>query len=270
MVRGERGCRPGLRLPGRRQASNAFAGFDVQGEIGPEWQQLFSETWASTLRAGEFQKGYAAERSGWAAKGSQFVAVTTVLAVALFLLGLSRTQLGAASGPLLVWSGWAWPGRRRLGLVVLLRPVTPPSARRSMPMWTAGGLRCRALSAGRGGHGGGRGGLHPGAGRPPGLLRCLLRPRPGPGANRPLRGGGPAGLGGCPGGLRAGGGAGSLNHVAWNNLGMARLRLGDADGSVAALRRAVEIRPDDSLANLNLAAVLALSGDDAGYREQLG
>jgi len=254
------------------QASNAFAGFDVQGEIGPEWQQLFSETWASTLRAGEFQKAYAAERSGWAAKGSQFVAVTTVLAVALFLLGLSRTQLGASSGPLLVWSGLGVAGAAAVwGLVVLLRPVAPPSAQ-AIDAYADGQVAFGAALS-----------LQDveGMGEAEGAFTRALAARPGYSDAYFARGlaraqiglygeGGPQGSEGAREDFERVVALDPLNHVAWNNLGMARLRLGDTDGSVAALRRAVEIRPDDSSVNLNLAALLALSGDDAGYREQLG
>jgi len=253
------------------QASSAFAGFDVQGEAGPEWEQLFSETWASTLRAGEFQKAYASERSGWAAKGNQYVAVTTVLAVALFLLGLSRTQLGASSGPLLIWSGLAVAGAATVwGLVVLLRPVAPPSAE-AIEAYVDGQVAFGAALS-----------LQDveGMGQAEEAFTRALASRPGCSDAYFARGlaraqlglygeGGPQGSEGAREDFERVVALDPLNHVAWNNLGMARLRLGDADGSVAALRRAVGIRPDDPLANLNLGACLLLSGDEAGYREQL-
>lgn len=253
------------------QASSAFVGFDLLGEFGPEWQRLFTETWASTLRAGEFQKAHASERSAWGAKGSQYVAVTTVLAVALFLLGLSRTQLGASSGRLLVWSGLAVAGAAVLwGLVVLLRPVAPPSAEAidayvdgqvtfgaALSLQDVEGMQqaeeafTRALAARAG---------YSDAYFARGLARAQLGL---------FDAGGPQGSEGAREDFERVVALDPLNQVAWSNLALARLRLGEADGSVAALRRAVEIRPDDPAANLNLGACLLLSGDEAGYRAQL-
>lgn len=252
----------------RAEATAAFAGFDLQGEFAAEWQSLFEQTWSATLRAGELQKAHAGERSAWGAKGSQYVAVIAVLAVALFLLGLSRTSVGATHGSVLVWSGLAVAGAAGIwGLTVLLRPVAPPSTE-AIDAFVQGQVifgsatdleevrraevaYSRALD------------LRPGYseahfGR--GLARSsldLFRP------------GGPQGSEGARDDFTRVVALDPLNPVAWNNLGAARFWLGDLEGAVAAVRRAAEIAPDDPLAGLNLAWFLLVSGDSAGYERQL-
>jgi len=90
--------------------------------------RFVEETLAPSYRAAEYQKAYAAERDGWGSKGGAFVALVTVLAVALFLLGLSRTSVAAASGTLLAGAGAALAAVALLwGLVVVARPVSDTS-----------------------------------------------------------------------------------------------------------------------------------------------
>ena len=96
---------------------------------GVDRARFVEEALAPSYRAAEYQKAYAAERDGWGAKGGAFVAMVTVLAVALFLLGLSRTSVAAASGGLLAGAGAALAAVAVVwGLVVLARPVPAPSA----------------------------------------------------------------------------------------------------------------------------------------------
>jgi len=249
-------------------ATGSFAGFDLGGQFSEEWQKLFEETWASVTRAGEFQKAYAAERSAWGAKSGQFVAVVTVLAVALFLLGLSRTSVAASSGPLLVWSGLAVAGVASIwGLTVLFRVVPPPSAEAidayvegQVALASAFGLEdlevaqdafTRAVAA-----------------RPDysdayfgrGLARGQLDV---------YRIGGPLGSEGARADFGLVVTLDPFNAVAWNNLAVAQFWLGDLDGAIGASRRAAAIGPDDPLADLNLALFLLLDGDAEGYEAQL-
>ena len=56
---------------------------------------------------------------------------------------------------------------------------------------------------------------------------------------------------------------------AWNNLGNARSGTGDHQGSVAALRRAVELNPDAGPVRLNFATALGRAGDTEQSEQQL-
>jgi len=56
---------------------------------------------------------------------------------------------------------------------------------------------------------------------------------------------------------------------AWNNLGNVRRQSGDADGSVAALRRACEINPRSAPARLNLAMALFAAGQLGDAKSEL-
>jgi tetratricopeptide (TPR) repeat protein len=56
---------------------------------------------------------------------------------------------------------------------------------------------------------------------------------------------------------------------AWNNLGNARRCVGDFEGSVAALKRAVEIEPNSPPVRLNLAIAIGAAGDLAESERQL-
>jgi tetratricopeptide (TPR) repeat protein len=249
-------------------ATASFAGFDLGGQFAEEWQQLFEQTWGSVTRAGEFQKAYAAERSAWGAKRSQYVAVVTVLAVALFLLGLSRTSAAVSSGPLLVWSGLAVAGVASIwGLTVFLGKVAPPSTEAidayvegQVAFGSAFGAEdleraeeafTRALGA-----------------RPDysdayfgrGLARSQLDFH---------RDGGPLGSEAARDDFARVVALDPFNPVAWNNLAVAQFWLGDLDGAIGAIRRAAGIGPDDPLANLNLALLLLVTGDAEGYEAQL-
>lgn len=55
----------------------------------------------------------------------------------------------------------------------------------------------------------------------------------------------------------------------WNNLGNARRSAGDANGAVAALRRAAELAPDSPPVRLNLALALAAKGEVEEAEKQL-
>ena len=77
-----------------RRALLAYTDLALPENLKPDgsvdWSGFVEEALAPSYRAAEYQKAYGAERDGWSAKGGAFVAMVTVLAVALFLLGLSR------------------------------------------------------------------------------------------------------------------------------------------------------------------------------------
>ena len=239
-----------------------------------DWSQFVEEALAPSYSAAEYQKAHAAERDGWGAKGGSFVAVITVLAVALFLIGLSRTPVAAGSGGLLVGAGAALASVAALwGLVVLARPVAPPSPEAveayvearvafNSVVWESDPGRVeealtlaetafgRALEA-----------------RPDYFDAYLGR-----GTARfrldLLRTGGPAGSEGARDDFARAVALNPLDAVAWGDLGAARFWLGDLEGAGGATRRALELDPDDLIFNLNLGLFLTLEGDAAAFEEQ--
>ncbi len=195
--------------------------------------------------------------------------MVTVLAVALFLIGLSRTPVAASSGPLLVGAGAGLAAvTALLGLVVFLRPVAAPSPE-AIDAFVEGqvlfesasdadGLRraeeafttAIAVRAG-----------YSDAFFWRGLARSALD------FSRPE---GPAGSEGARDDFARVASLDPLNAVAWNNLAAARFWLGDLDGALGAIRTSLKLEPGDLLANLNLAFFLAVEGDDAAYEAQMG
>jgi len=241
---------------------------------GAAWSQFVEDTLAPSYRAAEWAKAYAAERGGWGAKGGNYVVIITVLAVALFLLGLSRTPVAAASGGLLVGAGIALAGVAAVwGLVVAARPVPSPSAA-AIDAFVAGRVAFNSVvwesDPGRV-----RESL---TGAEAALDRAveanaayfdayLLR-----GTARfrldLLRPGGPAGSEGARDDFARAADLNPLDAVAWGNLGAARFWLDDLPGAGAAMRRALALDPDDLTFNLNLGLFLALEDDSAAFESQ--
>jgi tetratricopeptide (TPR) repeat protein len=256
---------------GFRAAAMAMTGFadvDLTGGFSGEWARYFAGTWQPLYLKAEWQKAHAAERDGWADKSGDYVAVVTVLAVALFLIGLSRTPAAAASAGVLVGAGVvlavaaaAW------GLAILARPVAGPSAE-AIDAYVEGRV---ALDS---------------ATQADDLQRAdeafgrALAARPGyVDANFSrgfarfradfVREGGPVGSEGARDDFAAVTRLDPLNAVAWNNLAAARFWLGDLAGAEAAIRTSLRIDPRSLLANLNLSFFRLISGDEAGYEEQM-
>ncbi|MCU0280692.1 MAG: hypothetical protein MUE66_02425 [Acidimicrobiia bacterium] len=246
-----------------------FVDFDLFGEAGSEWQGLYARAWSAPYREVELQKAYAAERDGWGGKGKDYVAVVTVLAVSLFLIGLSRTPVAASSGPLLVGAGAGLAALTALlGLLVFLRPVAAPSPE-AIDAFVEGQVLFESAS--------GADGLrraeeafttaitvradYSAALFWRGLTRSALD------LSRPE---GPAGSEGARDDFARVASLDPLNAVAWNNLAAARFWLGDLDGALGAIGTSLELDPGDLLANLNRAFFLAVAGDAAAYEAQMG
>jgi tetratricopeptide (TPR) repeat protein len=247
-----------------------------QRDDGTADSELFlHRTLAPAYTAGEFQKAYAAERDAWGAKGGAYVAVVTVLAVSLFLIGLSRT-VGAGSGGPLVLGGVLLAATASLwGVSVFARPVAGTSAaaieayvegtvafnsvlREDDPRWLEERLTraeeafTRAIEA------------------RPNYLEAYL----GRGSARfrldLLRPGGPQGSVGARDDYERAVRLDLFDPFAWGNLGAARFWLGDLEGAEAATRRALELDPGDPVFNLNLGLALTLGDDVAAYEAQVG
>ncbi|MBP1632280.1 MAG: Tetratricopeptide repeat [Acidobacteria bacterium] len=245
-----------------------------QTAAGVDRARFVEEALAPSYRAAEYQKAYAAERDGWGAKGGAFVAMVTVLAVALFLLGLSRTSVAANSGTLLAGSGAALAAVAVVwGLVVLARPV-PAASDEAIAAYVDGRVAFNALAwetdPGR---------LEEGMSRAEAAFTAALEARPGyfdaylgrAAARFRLDFLGPAGPDGSEGArddLVRALALNPLDAVAWGNLGAARFWLGDLEGAGEATRRALELDPDDLVFNMNLALFLTMEGDTAAFAEQ--
>lgn len=252
---------------------------------GPEYQigegevdraRFAQETLAPAYRAAEYQKGYSAQRDGWGAKGGVFVVVITVLAVALFLIGLSRTSVAAASGALLVGVGSAIAAIAAVwGFVVLARPVTAPSAE-GIDAYVEGYVAFNSVYLG-----GNPQRLEEGLTEAEEALTRAVSVRPDYADAYLFRGlarfriglyglEGPGGFAGARDDFARLVALEPLNAVAWNNLAGCRFWLGDLAGAIGAIRTSLRLDPEDLLANLNLSAFLLVAGDTAGYEAQLG
>ena len=236
--------------------------------------RFVGEALVPSSRAAEYQKAYAAERGAWGAKGGAYIAVVTVLAVALFLIGLSRTVSRGSGRPLVV-SGAALAGIAAVwGFSVFLRPVAGPSPT-AIDAYVQGGV---ALSAALWETDPGR--LQPVlveaeeaftraieaqpgytdaySGRAAALFQLDLLQPDGPTGSEQAAEDWARVVSDNP-----------LDPVAWGNLGAARFWLGDLAGAGEATRRALAIDPDDPTYNLNLGLFLTLVDETAAYQAQL-
>lgn len=263
-----------------RQALLAYTDLALPENLKPDgsvdWSGFVEEVLAPSYRAAEYQKAYAAERDGWGAKGGAFVAMVTVLAVALFLLGLSRTSVAANSGGLLVGAGTGLALLAAIwGLVVLARPVASASEE-AIEAYVAGRVAFNSVAVESD-----AGLLQEGMIRAEEAFGRAIAARPGYFDAYLGRGSArfrldlvdPEGPNGSEGARDDFARAVALNPqdaVAWGDLGAARFWLGDLDGAGEATRRALELSPDDLTFEMNLALFLTLTGDTAAFEEQWG
>jgi tetratricopeptide (TPR) repeat protein len=266
-----------LALDAQRLATIPYSDLvDYQREDGSvDWGRFVEETLAPSYRAAEYQLAYAEERQEWGAKAGAYVAVVTVLAVALFLIGLSRTVAPGSGGPL-VAAGAALAAVVALsGFVVFLRPVVPPSAE-AIDAYVAGKVAFNAVLWE----------ADPELVRPElaeaseAFTRAIeIRPDyanayGGRGVTLfrldLLAPGGPVGSAQAAADFARVVIDNPLDAVAWGNLGAARFWLGDLEGAGEATRRALGIDPEDPTFNLNLGLFLSLTDDEEGYPAQLG
>ena len=263
-----------------RRALLAYTDLALPENLKPDgsvdWSGFVEEALAPSYRAAEYQKAYGAERDGWSAKGGAFVAMVTVLAVALFLLGLSRTSVAADSGGLLVGAGTGLALLAAIwGLIVLARPVAAPSeeaieayvegrvAFNSVVVESDAGLLVDGLT--RAEEAFGRAiAARPGyfdayLGRGTARFRLdFVNPE------------GPLGSAGARDDFARAVTLNPQDAVAWGDLGAARFWLEDLQGAGDATRRALELNPGDLTFNMNLALFLTVTGDAAALEEQWG
>ena len=92
-----------------------------------DYALFYEELYAPSYEAAEYDKQYATERDSWGGKGDSFVAVITVLAVALFLLGLSSTITPAVRKGFITAGGVVAVAATLWGVVTFLQSVQTPS-----------------------------------------------------------------------------------------------------------------------------------------------
>jgi tetratricopeptide (TPR) repeat protein len=202
------------------------------------------------------------------------VALVTVLAVALFLLGLSRTSVAAASGNLLAGAGAALAAAAVVwGLVVMARPVPAPSAEAieafvegrvamNSIAWEADPVRLQEGLTGAEAAFGRALDAHDGyfdayLGRGAARFRLDLLDEAGPDGSEGARDDFARAVALNP-----------LDAVAWGDLGAARFWLGDLEGAGDATARALDLDPDDLVFNLNEGLFHTMQGDTAAFAAQ--
>jgi tetratricopeptide (TPR) repeat protein len=234
-----------------------------------EWGRYYEDQYRESYEAAELEKGHRVERDAWADKGDQYVAVITILAVALFLLGLSLTVPGTAQKLFVVvgiavavvsagWGAWIWqtsveqpdPGAIDAyvdGLVLVNSGDDPEDfeeavARLSQAIEQDPSYVDAYVA---------RGNAH--------FELDFLHPD------------GPQGSEQARDDYRAAVDLGLDDHVSWGNLGAAEWWLDDYDAALASIRRAFEHKGDDMVVSLNYAeALLTTEGlDSPAYLEQL-
>jgi tetratricopeptide (TPR) repeat protein len=96
-------------------------------EVGQDYLAFREDQYESSYEETEFAKQYAIERDGWFGKGETYIAVITVLAFALFLLGLSSHISPHALKPFVWAAGVIALVATVWGGTTFFRPVEEPT-----------------------------------------------------------------------------------------------------------------------------------------------
>jgi hypothetical protein len=231
-----------------------------------EWLRFIEESRRPAYRAIELQKAHSEVAGAWSAKSAKYVAIITMLAAALFLLGLTvsvvqESQLTlVATGVGLAAIATVW------GLAVWAGPV-PVVSERAIDAYLDGAITT----------------FH--SQETPDLRFAERRLSDAIAADPQYREAymsrgytrfrldlaDPDGPQGSPETVADFEIALELDDhdpVAWTNLGAAWFWLGDYANAGVATRRALEFDADEPTVNLNLALLLAVTGDD-GYEAQM-
>lgn len=232
--------------------------------------RFYEDQYESGYRVAEWRKAHERERDGWSSKGSRYITVITVYAVALFLLGLTLTVPGGARKPFL-WMGSAVALAATIwGIVVWSGAVEKPS-RTAIEAYARGEARLQSIDTG---------GTRADYER---VLRDLTKAidardtfqeayvargsthfrldfldERGPQGSTEARDDWRRAIELDPG-----------DYVGWGDLGAADFWLGDYVEGLRATDRALELRPSNPIFNLNRALFLKVTDRDTEYREQV-
>ncbi len=246
---------------------SGILGSEYQSEDGTiQWSRFVEESRRPAYRAVELQKAHADVAAGWGAKSSKYVAIITILAAALFLLGLTvsvirdsqialvGTGVGLALAATLwgvtVWSSPVYPVSERaidayvdgaIAETTYLVPADLQFAERRLDDAIEANPRYREAYLARG------------YAR---FQQDLLDDE------------GPRGSLEAVADFEAALAIDDQDPISWSNLGASWFWLGDYEAAEVATRRAIAIDPDHPIMTLNLALLLAVRGD-SGYEEQM-
>lgn len=225
---------------------------------------------------GELQKAHARERDDWGSKGKRYVTVITILALALFLLGLTLTVPGnparaffwagtvVAAGAA-VWTGVIWVERVERPSQDAIAAFVDGQARFDVTEIFVRDQPTRAqqleLIAGHFGRAIEERSTYEEAylGRGTAAFFRDLERVEGPRGSEPAR----ADF------VRATR-LNRDNFIAWGNLGAAQFWLNDYEAALESTAEALRLQPDDVIFNLNRALFLIVSGRTDAYRDQMG
>lgn len=221
------------------------------------------------------QKAAALTRGAWAAKRARYIAVITIFAVALFLLGLTLTAPPRARAPFLV-IGCVVAGAAAIwGVVVFLGSVPKPSEA-AIDHYVEGVALIDQATERLSGDEKVEGieeAIHE-------FTRAIESDSNVPGvylergeayfdldlARHPE---GPKGSKAAIADLEHAVGLDPQDYTAWGDLGAAKYWLGDYEGALEGVRKAVQLQQGDPFAELNLAEGYAVTGHEREYRRQL-
>jgi tetratricopeptide (TPR) repeat protein len=242
--------------------------YDLPDDLGVDWARFNEEKFRPYYAAAEYDKAHQAERDGWSDKSSQLVTAITVLAVALFLLGLSLTVSGTTARLFVitgvvvalagsVWGATVWarpvdsPDAEAIeafadGLVLLYSGQTPEDFDASVERFSA------AIS------------------EQPDYVDAYIE-RGNAYFNRDFYNPeGPQGSSEALADFQRALDLGVDNFLTWGNLGASQWWLGDYEAARRSIRRAYEDKPDDLTVLLNYAeAVLTAEGEATTEYEQI-
>ena len=238
------------------------------------FERFYVEQYRPSYAAIEYQKAYARERDEWGGKSGQYITVITVLAVALFLLGLSLTVPSVARPPFLiigtvvalaptVWAGTIW-----------LRAVEKPSDV-AVEAYARGQAQLDALefdpNADKGDHDEIVAEMTAAIeARPEFLEAYLARGVAYFNYDLAIRPGGPQGSSEAQDDWQKVVELDPESFVGWLDLGAAQFWLDAYPAALESTRRALTIKDDEPISNLNYALFFIASGDEVGYQRQMG
>jgi hypothetical protein len=243
------------------------------GLASTDFERFYVDQYRPAYEAIEFQKAYARQRDGWGGKGGQYVAVITVLAVALFLLGLTLTVPPVARLPFLAMGAAVAIAAAGWGASIWLRSVEPPPAQ-AIQAYAAGQAKLDVVqfdpSADKADHDEIVADMTKALQARADFREALLargiayfnydlavRPD-GPHGSRQARDDWAAAVRLDP-----------NDFVGWGDLGAAQFWLGEYQASFDSTRRSVQLKGDEPVSNLNLALGYASNHDEAGYQRQM-
>lgn len=232
-----------------------------------EWARFVEEQRRPVYRALEVQSAQGAVADAWGGKAAKYIAIITVLAAAVFLLGLASSisvearRILAFSGAGLALLASVW------GVTVALADV-PRVSERSIDAYVDG-FTINLWAQERADWVFSERRFTEAIGLDPGYRNAYF----GRGVARfqldLLDPTGPKGSAGAEADFRKFLEFDDQSGIAWGNLGAIQFWTGDYEAAHASTVRALEFVPDDPTFALNLGLLLAIGDDPAAYADQL-